>query len=49
MPVSVVTSSATSKKPPAGCVVEFSGSLIEAVLIAAVTPAAEAELVQVCP
>ena len=47
MPVNVVTSSATSKNAPAGWVVLFNGSLIEAVLIAAVTLAFE--VVQVCP
>ncbi|MGZ6636528.1 MAG: hypothetical protein ACXVII_26840 [Solirubrobacteraceae bacterium] len=40
-PFSPVTSRATSKKAPAGWVVLFNGSLIETVLIAAVTFAVE--------
>ena len=47
MPVSAVTSIATWKKPPTGCVVLFNGSFIDAVLIAMVT--LEFEAVQVCP
>jgi hypothetical protein len=48
MPVSAVTSSATSKKLPAACAaLPFSGSLIDAVLIADVT--LEFELVQLWP